>query len=74
MPDSVSSRPTKVFHIGRLGVRYRRRTDGWEIWLMGNADCTIGTYLMFYDSGKIEKITHHADGGISVLELEDVEG
>lgn len=62
--------PTKAFHIGQRAVRYRRRSGGWEIWLMGNADCTIGTYLMLYDTGHVEKITLHADGGVSSFEVE----
>lgn len=62
--------PTKAFHIGRHAVRYRRHTNGWEIWLMGNANCTIGTYLMFYDTGDIEKITLHEDGGVSAFVVE----
>lgn len=62
--------PTKAFHIGRHAVRYRRRTDGWEIWLMGNADCTVGTYLMFYDGGGMEKVTLHEDGGVSTFVVE----
>jgi hypothetical protein len=60
-----------VFRIGHYGVRYRRIIDGWQIWLMGNAALTIGTYLFLADNGRVSKITIHEDGGVTEIELDD---
>lgn len=63
--------PSRVFKIGHHGVRYRAVDDGWQIWLMGNANLTIGTYLFLSNDHRVSKITLHEDGGISEIELDD---
>jgi hypothetical protein len=63
--------PKRLVASGDRVLRYRRVHNGWQLWLYGNAECTIGTFLFLNDNATASKITWHADGSETILELEE---
>lgn len=54
-----------------LRVERSVHKSGWIIWLAANKDFTLGTYIILYDDGRIQRETIHPDGSVTILEIEE---
>lgn len=45
-----------------LKVDRNTKHSCWCVWLYGNTDLTLGTYLALYDDGRVERVTVAPDG------------
>jgi hypothetical protein len=43
----------------------------WRVWLTGNGDFTLGTFLELDSNGSIQRVTWHEDGTESIIEVKD---
>lgn len=54
-------------------LRVENAWDGndnvWRLWLTGNSDFTLGTFLELGYNGTVRRITWHPDGTESVFEI-----
>lgn len=44
--------------------------SGWRVWLTADKNFANGTFIFLTDVGSVERITWHADGSESILEME----
>jgi hypothetical protein len=50
---------------------FKRIADGWIVWLAGNANTHLQTYLRLHDNGNIQRITEGPDGRFDVLTIRE---